>query len=62
MENLETVPTKELELTTVREIPSPYSIDVAELVKRYEGVYTAAVIDIFQEMGLHNQWLGREIH
>lgn len=48
-------------LTTVREIPCPYQrIAVDDLVERYTRLYTGAVIDIFQEMGYHNQWLGRE--
>ena len=61
MEPLETISHKEMELTRVREIPCPYVIDVSDLVKRYENLYTAAIIDIFQEMGLHNQWLGPQI-
>lgn len=53
--------TKEEEMTTVRDIPCPYKkIPVDDLVERYSNVYTGAVIDIFQEMGYHNQWLGRE--
>jgi len=52
---------KESLLTEVREIPCPYKrIDVDDMVERYTHLYTAAVIDIFQEMGLHDQWLGRE--
>jgi len=52
---------REEEMTTVRELPSPYKkIEVDELVERYSNLYTGAVIDIFQEMGYHNQWLGRE--
>ncbi len=47
-------------LTTVREIPSPYRLDVDEMCERYSKLYTGAVIDIFQEMGLNNQWLGPE--
>lgn len=45
-------------LTELRELPCPYTLNVASMVKRYEQLYTGAVIDIFQEMGLHNQWLG----
>lgn len=52
---------KEMSLTEDREIPCPYTIEVSELVERYENLYTAAVVDIFQEKGLHNQWLGPEI-
>ena len=53
--------TREEEMVTVRELPSPYKqIPVDDLVERYSKLYTGAVIDIFQEMGYHNQWLGRE--
>src|SRR5690606_33479859 len=52
---------REDELTTVSDIPCPYEkIPVDDLVVRYSRLYTGAVIDIFQEMGYHNQWLGRE--
>lgn len=54
-------PGKEDQITTVREIPCPYrKIPVDDLVERYSRIYTGAVIDIFQERGLHNQWLGPE--
>ncbi len=39
----------------------PYSIPIKEMVARYERIYTAAINDIFQARGLHNQWLGPEI-
>jgi 4-hydroxy-4-methyl-2-oxoglutarate aldolase len=55
------VATKEVGLTTVREIPNPYRIAIEDMVARYEKLYTAAIIDVFQEMGLHNQWLGPQI-
>lgn len=61
MKTPETSYCKEMGLTQHREIPCPYTIEVPELVERYENLYTAAVIDIFQEMGLHNQWLGPAI-
>ncbi|MEX2572868.1 MAG: RraA family protein [Balneolaceae bacterium] len=52
---------KEEEMTKVRDIPCPYKkIPVDDLVERYSQLYTGAVIDIFQEMGYHNQWLGPE--
>lgn len=53
--------TREKELTKVRDIPCPYKkIPVDDLVERYTQLYTGAVIDIFQEMGYHDQWLGPE--
>jgi len=39
----------------------PYTIPIKEMVARYEKNYTAAINDIFQARGLHNQWLGPEI-
>jgi regulator of RNase E activity RraA len=39
----------------------PYKIPVADMVARYEKIYTAAINDIFQERGLHHQWLGPDI-
>ena len=39
----------------------PYSIPIKEMVQRYEKIYTAAINDIFQARGLHNQWLGPDI-
>jgi 4-hydroxy-4-methyl-2-oxoglutarate aldolase len=45
-------------LVTPHDIPSPYNVPVHDLVMRFEKLYTAALIDIFQEMDLHNQWLG----
>lgn len=39
----------------------PYSISLDEIVERYSKLYTAAINDIFQEMNLHNQWLGPDI-
>ena len=52
---------KEEILSQVREIPCPYKIPVAEMIERYEKLYTGALIDIFQEMNLHNQWLGPQV-
>lgn len=48
-------------LCEVREIPSPYKLDIDDMCERYSKLYTGAVIDIFQEMNLHNQWLGQEV-
>jgi 4-hydroxy-4-methyl-2-oxoglutarate aldolase len=42
-------------------IPNPYSIPLKEMADRYSKLYTAAINDIFQEKGLHHQWLGPEI-
>lgn len=39
----------------------PYQLDSRELVERFERLYTAAIDDIFQDRGLHHQWLGPEI-
>ena len=39
----------------------PYKIPIEEMVGRYQRLYTAAINDVFQERGLHNQWLGPEI-
>jgi regulator of RNase E activity RraA len=39
----------------------PYTIPIKEMVQRYEKIYTAAINDIFQARGLHNQWLGPDI-
>lgn len=44
-----------------QEIKYPYKIDSQDLVDRYSKLYTAAINDIFQERGLHHQWLGPEI-
>ncbi len=52
---------KEEILATARDVPCPYQGDVADLVARYQKLYTGALIDVFQEMGLHNQWLGPDI-
>ena len=41
--------------------PNPYSISLKEMANRYSRLYTAAINDIFQEKGLHHQWLGPEI-
>lgn len=61
--NVENTPktSKEENLTRVREIPCPYKIPLVEMVDRYEKLYTGALIDVFQEMNLHNQWLGPEV-
>jgi 4-hydroxy-4-methyl-2-oxoglutarate aldolase len=39
----------------------PYKIPIKDMIARYEKIYTAAINDIFQARGLHNQWLGPEI-
>ncbi len=52
---------KENDICTVREIPSPYKTPAAEMIARYEKLYTGALIDIFQDMNLHNQWLGPRV-
>jgi 4-hydroxy-4-methyl-2-oxoglutarate aldolase len=39
----------------------PYNIPIDEMVRRYEGLYTAAINDVFQERNMHHQWLGPEI-
>ena len=51
----------EASLCEVRTIPSPYKLDIDDMCSRYENLYTGAVIDIFQEMNYHNQWLGPQI-
>lgn len=38
-----------------------YEIPIPEMVERFQNLYTAAINDIFQERGLHHQWLGPEI-
>lgn len=43
------------------DVQVPYTIPINELVSRYERLYTAAINDIFQDMGLHDQWLGPQI-
>jgi 4-hydroxy-4-methyl-2-oxoglutarate aldolase len=45
----------------VTDKPNPYSIPLKEMADRYSRLYTAAINDIFQEKGLHHQWLGPEI-
>jgi 4-hydroxy-4-methyl-2-oxoglutarate aldolase len=40
---------------------NPYSIPLKEMADRFSKLYTAAINDILQKMGLHNQWLGPEI-
>ena len=52
---------KEEKICQVREIPCPYKTAVEQLIARYEKLYTGALIDIFQEMNLHNQWLGPQV-
>jgi len=52
---------KEEKICLVREIPSPYETPADEMIARYEKLYTGALIDIFQEMNLHNQWLGPHV-
>lgn len=52
---------KELSLSVEREIACPYRVAVDTMVARYEHLYTAAIIDTFQELDLHNQWLGPQI-
>lgn len=39
----------------------PYKLSADEIAKRYSKLYTAAINDIFQERGLHHQWLGPDI-
>ncbi len=39
----------------------PYEIPIKEMVARYEQLYAAAINDVFQERGMHHQWLGPEI-
>ena len=39
----------------------PYKIPIKEMVERYQRLYTAAIIDIFQERNMHHQWLGPDI-
>jgi regulator of RNase E activity RraA len=39
----------------------PYKIPIKEMVERYQHLYTAAIIDIFQERNMHHQWLGPDI-
>ncbi len=38
-----------------------YTIPIKEMVARFERNYTAAINDIFQARGYHNQWLGSDI-
>jgi 4-hydroxy-4-methyl-2-oxoglutarate aldolase len=45
----------------VSNVPNPYSIPLKEMADRYSRLYIAAINDIFQERGLHHQWLGPEI-
>ncbi len=52
---------KEEKICQVRQIPSPYRMPVEGMIERFEKLYTGALIDIFQEMSLHNQWLGPEV-
>jgi len=58
---------KEDEITQVREIPYPYSIDSDEMVERFEKCYTAAVHDVMSNlnvegsMQMKSTWLGPEI-
>ncbi|MCE5230793.1 RraA family protein [bacterium] len=51
----------ELSLCEVRQFPSPYKLNIDDMCERYSKLYTGAVIDIFQEMNLHNQWLGPDV-
>ena len=44
-----------------QEIKYPYNISAEEISQRYSKLYTAAINDIFQERGLHHQWLGPDI-
>lgn len=39
----------------------PYKIPIKEMVERYQRLYTAAIIDVFQERDMHHQWLGPDI-
>ncbi len=39
----------------------PYRIPILDMVERYQQLYTAAINDIFQKRGLHDQWLGPDI-
>lgn len=39
----------------------PYKIPIKEMVERYQRLYTAAIIDVFQERNMHHQWLGPDI-
>lgn len=39
----------------------PYELDVKEMVRRYEQLYTAAIEDVLQARGYHDQWLGPDI-
>ena len=43
------------------ESAAPYKLPVAELVDRFQELYTAAINDMFQRRGLHDQWLGPSI-
>lgn len=55
-----TVPVDQVEMEPPQP-PCPYRLAVHDMVARYEELYTGAVIDVFQEMGLHNQWLGAQV-
>ena len=56
-----TNPCKDEHIIKVRDIPSPYRIPAAEMADRFGKLYTGALIDIFQEMNLHNVWLGPDV-
>ena len=55
------------EITTVRGIPYPYSIEPDEMVERFEKCYVSAIHDVMSHkihdysLGLDNTWLGPEI-
>jgi len=40
---------------------NPYKIPIKEMIQRYERIYTAAIVDVFQARNMHNQWLGPHI-
>ena len=58
---------KEDEITTIRDIPYPYSIDPDEMVARYEKCYVSAIHDVLSHklrdfsLKLNSTWLGPEI-
>ena len=42
-------------------LPCPYKKPVKKMIEEFENLYTGAIIDVLQEMDIHQRWLGPDI-
>lgn len=52
---------KGIDFNDPQDLPCPYQTPIKEMVEGFEKLYTAAIVDVLQEMDIHNCWLGPKI-